>query len=236
MRTPIEAGFIVVLLSFTSFCSCTHTPILPKHTGADSLAIVLENVGFRTAQDAYYRNDPDSPFNADSTAHYDGLKWFPIDTRFRGESTLHHYDRPETVVVMGTRGETRRSLRYGYFEFPLPDDPGAAALVRLNVYKFTPYDSLRYALYRDELNVWFTDGTTGKDTYPVGRYVEIGTEHPDPDHLYVIDLNKAYNPYCAYSDVYSCAIPRDEDHIPLPIRAGEKTYRSENTDHASDSH
>jgi uncharacterized protein (DUF1684 family) len=74
------------------------------------------------------------------------------------------------------------------------------------------------------LSVWFTDETTGKETYRVGRYVEVGEENPDPQFVYTIDLNKAYNPYCAYSDLYSCAIPRKEDHIPIAIRAGEKNY------------
>jgi uncharacterized protein (DUF1684 family) len=125
---------------------------------------------------------------------------------------------------MGTGGEIRRQVRYGYFEFPLPDERGMPTNVRLNAYKVTPSDTLQYLFAKDELNVWFTDETTGKESYHVGRYVDIGTEQPDPDHLYVIDLNRAYNPYCAYSDLYSCAIPRKEDHVPLAVRAGEKNY------------
>jgi len=31
-------------------------------------------------------------------------------------------------------------------------------------------------------SVWFTDGTTGKETYQVGRYVDVGEAFPDPDH------------------------------------------------------
>jgi len=42
--------------------------------------------------------------------------------------------------------------------------------------------------------------------------------------VYIIDFNKAYNPYCAYSSLYSCAIPRREDRIPTPVRAGELKY------------
>ncbi len=92
------------------------------------------------------------------------------------------------------------------------------------MYKFTPYDGQRYLLYRDQLSVWFTDATTGHETCGVGRYVDVGLEFPDPAHRYVIDLNKAYNPYCAYSSKYSCAIPRQEDHLSVAVRAGEKIY------------
>jgi hypothetical protein len=125
---------------------------------------------------------------------------------------------------MGTKGESRRELRYGYFEFVVPDGHWVPHLIKLNAYKFTPYDAGRYALYRNALSVWFTDSTTGRETYGVGRYVEVGDEDPDPSHVYVIDLNKAYNPYCAYSALYSCAVPRQEDYLPLAVRVGEMKY------------
>jgi uncharacterized protein (DUF1684 family) len=72
--------------------------------------------------------------------------------------------------------------------------------------------------------VWFTDETTGQDTYGVGRYVDVGNEDADPDHPYVIDFNKAYNPYCAYSNLFSCAVPRKEDHLDIALRVGEMKY------------
>jgi hypothetical protein len=128
---------------------------------------------------------------------------------------------------MGTKGEERKQLRYGYFEFPVPDEHGSPYLLKLNVYKFTPYDAKRYAMYPKVLSVWFTDRTTGKETYQVGRYVDVGEEYPDDGHEYTIDLNKAYNPYCAYSDLYSCAVPRKEDRVQIALRAGEMSYGKE---------
>ncbi|MEK9137084.1 MAG: DUF1684 domain-containing protein, partial [Bacteroidota bacterium] len=189
-----------------------------------SMMIVQDNLAHRAGVDSFFRYDKGSPFTRDSTIQYHGLNWFPVDVRYRGTSQLYRYDRPETVIVLGTKGEERKQLRYGYFTFTVPDKRGQPVVLRLDVYKFTPYDAKRYALYRDALSVWFTDETTGKETYGVGRYVEIGNEHPDPNHLYIIDLNKAYNPYCAYSDLYSCAVPRKEDHLDIELRVGEKKY------------
>jgi uncharacterized protein (DUF1684 family) len=40
----------------------------------------------------------------------------------------------------------------------------------------------------------------------------------------VADFNLAYNPYCAYSEEYSCPIPPAENRIDVPIRAGELNY------------
>jgi uncharacterized protein len=213
------------LLLFTLWAfSCTQQVRLPALSAADSLKIATENQAHRESVDEFFRTDPGSPFRRDSSIAYHGLRWFPINPRYRALSILHRYDHPDTVVVMGTRGEKRRNLRYGYFEFALPDENGRAKLCRLNVYKFTPYDGQRYLLYRDNLSVWFTDRTTGKETYDVGRYVEIGNEVDDPSHMYVIDLNKAYNPYCAYSSLYSCAVPREEDRLDVAVRAGELKY------------
>jgi uncharacterized protein (DUF1684 family) len=214
----------------TSLCllcvllSCNRKIEFPVLSTADSLTIVDDNVKHRAAVEMFFKGDPDSPFRRDSSTRFHGIKWFPVNIRYAGRSVLHRYDRAAIVTVMGTKGEERKEMRYGYFEFVIPDDSGAPVLIRLNVYKFTPYDEKRYAMYKDNLMVWFTDKTTGKETYHVGRYVDIGRELPDPSHVYTIDLNKAYNPYCAYSDMYSCAIPRKEDHLDIALRVGEMKY------------
>jgi len=191
---------------------------------ADSATVVQEILLHRAEVDSFFRFDPNSPFVKDTTIEYHGIKWFPIDVRYRGVSRLHRYANAETVIVMGTKGEARKQLRYGYFTITVPDNHGQPVDLKMNVYKFTPYDTKRYALYRDALSVWFTDETTAKETYGVGRYVEVGNEDADPDHAYVVDFNKAYNPYCAYSDMFSCAVPRKEDHLDIALHVGEMKY------------
>lgn len=217
-------GFTIALLSLAS---CSRKTDLPRLTEADSLRIVTENLAHRESAESFFSSDPGSPFLRDTTITFTGIKWFPIDPRFVVHSELHRYEVPETVSVFGTQGEERRQLRYGYFEFMVPGDDGQPVTIRLNVYKFTPQDRRRFELYPKHLSVWFTDRTTGVETYHVGRYLEVGEEQPDPHHVYEIDLNKAYNPYCAYSDTYSCAIPKEEDHVDVAIRAGEMTYKDE---------
>lgn len=218
-RLPILIVLLAIIVG-----ACNRPPQLPALSSADSLRIVQDNIDHRTGTDRFFHSDPASPFVRDTSLEFRGLNWFPIDVRYRTTSALHRYTIPDTVTVLGTKGEHRRQLRYGYFEIVLPNDNGTPTTVRLNVYKFTPSDSNRYALYRNNLSVWFTDRTTGKETYHVGRYLEIGDEVPDPSHEYILDFNKAYNPYCAYSVLYSCAVPRDEDHIDISVRVGERPY------------
>jgi len=65
----------------------------------------------------------------------------------------------------------------------------------------------------------FVDGTSGKETYPAGRYLDIP---PTTTGLYEIDFNKAYNPYCAYNATYECPYPPPSNRLKVEIRAGEK--------------
>ncbi len=71
------------------------------------------------------------------------------------------------------------------------------------------------------LFVPFRDATSGKESYGADRYLDI-EQHPGDE--YVIDLNLAYNPYCAYSDDYVCPFLPRENWLAVPIRPGEKNF------------
>ena len=73
----------------------------------------------------------------------------------------------------------------------------------------------------DALEVYFTDATSERESYRM-RYLGVAA---DPDGGYVLDFNRAYNPACAYSPHYNCPIPPPENHLAVPIRAGEKMPR-----------
>jgi uncharacterized protein (DUF1684 family) len=199
--------------------ACARSPEPPRLSAADSLAVVQENLAHRTAADRYFADDASSPFRNDTTVTFTGLRWYPVDPRYRVQAQLRPLRRPEAVTIMGTRGEERRLLRYGVFTVDLPDGGGGRASLVINVYK----DPARGR----HLSIWFTDETTGRETYGVGRYLDVGEEHPDPGHYYTLDFNRAYNPWCAYSDHYTCAVPRREDHLAVPLRVGELPYRTE---------
>lgn len=105
--------------------------------------------------------------------------------------------------------------KYGTLTFELDD----------KTYKLSVYQShsLRNnKKYKNYLFLPFTDLTNGNETYGGGRYIDFTI--PDSD-VVVIDFNKAYNPYCVYSDKYSCPIPPKENHLPIKITAGIKNYK-----------
>ena len=110
---------------------------------------------------------------------------------------------------MGTStGETRRQVRAAKLEFDTPSGPAV-----LFGYK----DAGRARC--DTIFGPFRDATSGKETYGAGRYLDLEEPHRDEA---VVDFNLAYNPYCAYSEAYSCPLPPAENWLKVEVTAGEK--------------
>lgn len=166
----------------------------------------------REENNNWMKDDPASPFNYKGKVKYEPLKYFDVDPNFVFKSKLTEYSGKDTVIVMGTKGEERKIVKFGFVTFDFENKN-----YKLNVYRGATRSGDIYH------SIWFTDKTTGEETYGVGRYLDFEL-NPDKDFLYKIDFNKAYNPYCAYSPEYSCAIPTKEDYIDLAVRAGEKNY------------
>ena len=78
-------------------------------------------------------------------------------------------------------------------------------------------------MYRDYLFIPFKDLSNGEATYGGGRYMDIRMDDIKNGEL-MLDFNKAYNPYCAYSDGYNCPVPPVENHLETEVNAGEKSF------------
>ena len=96
--------------------------------------------------------------------------------------------------------------------------------VSLNLFQHGQY--YNHPLYGKQLFVPFKDWTNGEETYGGGRYLDLSLDSVKGDIL-VIDFNKCYNPYCAYSDGYNCPIPPISNHLSVKVEAGEKMYHKE---------
>jgi uncharacterized protein (DUF1684 family) len=72
-----------------------------------------------------------------------------------------------------------------------------------------------------ELEIYFRDATAGYGSYPAGRFVSLV---PQPGGGYLLDFNRARNPFCAYNTVYPCPAPWRGNSLPVPIRAGERYH------------
>jgi uncharacterized protein (DUF1684 family) len=148
--------------------------------------------------------DPKSP----RYALYKGIPYFPADLSYRVIAALAPNPDADTTIILSTRGNQRRAIRVGWFEFTLDGKNCRLAATRL----------LEPGVGEKDFGLFFTDATTGKESYKVGRYLEA---QPLPDGRYVLDFNVCYNPACAYSEHYNCPIPLKENHLEVAVRAGE---------------
>ena len=149
--------------------------------------------------------DPQSP----RFKEYKGIKYFPPDLSYRYELPLTANPKPETIIIiMSTRGNQRRAERVGWFDFLV----GTTA-VRLEAVRL-----LEPGVGENDLGIFFRDATTGKESYELGRYVDVKKL---PNGNFLLDFNFTYNPACAYSDHYNCPIPPKSNILSVAIRAGE---------------
>ena len=139
---------------------------------------------------------------------YKGLQYFPIDLAYRYELPLTPNPKPETIVIQSTRGNQRNAQRVGWFDFAV----GATA-VRLEAVRL-----LEPGVGETDISIFFRDATSGKESYSLGRYVDVKKQ---PNGNYLLDFNFAYNPACAFSEHYNCPIPPKTNVLPVAIRAGE---------------
>jgi hypothetical protein len=67
--------------------------------------------------------------------------------------------------------------------------------------------------------ILFTDETSGTTTYGANR--NIGFAGPDADGTVRLDFNRAVNLPCAFTDLATCPLPPEGNHLPFEVTAGE---------------
>jgi uncharacterized protein len=77
--------------------------------------------------------------------------------------------------------------------------------------------------HKDNFFIPFLDAGSGASHYGGGRYLDFKTGDIK-DKTLVLDFNKAYNPYCAFTSGYSCPIPPRENVVNTLVKAGEKAF------------
>ncbi len=201
----LKGIFILFIITITlNACGIEDTPEQQKYISS------IEKM--RKEKDDYTKNNPNSPFNYDSNAVFHPLNYFAIDPNFVFKSKLLRYEKQDTIEIYGTKGEARKTIRFGYIKFNYDNKE-----YKMDVYEGESKSGEKY------YSLWFIDKTTGKDTYGVGRYLDFELMN-DENFIYTIDFNQAYNPYCSYSAKYSCAIPTKEDYLDIAVNAGEKNF------------
>ena len=173
---------------------------------------VAEIEKYQEELNASYRNPEESPLEPEDLAAFSGLPFFPINEKYRVVARFVRTPGSKPFKMATSTGRLPIYEKYGEAHFELD---GKKVVVPI----YQNHELRETEKYKDYLFLPFKDQTNGDTSYGGGRYVELSI--PEGDTI-VIDFNKAYNPYCAYSARYSCPIPPKENRIPLAIPAGVK--------------
>jgi uncharacterized protein (DUF1684 family) len=149
----------------------------------------------------------DSPLKPEQKMRFKGLDYFSPDESWVFSAQWIPVNHADTLFLSMNSGEYEPIVVLGRVEFR----------VQGKLYSMTaflnPYD--------EEFPVFipFKDKTSGIESYGGGRY--LGARENKEGQI-LLDFNKAYNPFCAYNEDYTCFFPPAENNLPFPVTAGEK--------------
>ena len=155
----------------------------------------------RGSRDAIRMKDKQSEFRKGFT----GLHWYPPKEEYRIAAKWVPYPEPKQMAVPNILGETEQQPSPGYAVFKLHGQG----------YQVHP------VLEDKQLFFIFKDQTSGKGTYPSGRFLY--SDLPANGQV-VLDFNKAYNPPCAFTPYATCPLPPAQNRLTARIEAGELNY------------
>lgn len=165
----------------------------------------------RKEKDEFMKSGEGSPFLKD-TIPFEGLKYFPVNEKYNIKAKLEPVEEKKVVLLGTSDGKEQKYLEYAYAIFDL--DGVENKLLILELMDAGPL--------RGKLFLAFADESSGIETYGAGRYLDV--KKVAAATSIDLDFNLAYNPYCAYTENFSCPFPPKENILKVAILAGEKNY------------
>jgi hypothetical protein len=144
--------------------------------------------------------------NSPLAKEFEGTARFITDSSWKIKAYLKKPEKQASVFITNIIGQTNAQ-----------ETPGK--LIFTYAGKEYSLDALQEG---KELFVIFGDATSGKETYPSGRFLY--ADLPDANGYTILDFNKAFNPPCAFTPYATCPLPPKQNILPFAITAGEKIY------------
>lgn len=170
---------------------------------------------FQRELNAEYKDASTSPMKDKDRKNFKGLEFFKFDSTYVVTAKFENTPDETPFQMKTTTDRLPIYVKYGIVTFNLKGNE-----YRLNVYR--NQDLMKKDGFEDYLFLPFLDDTNGEESYGGGRYIDLNI--PEGDEI-VIDFNKAYNPYCAYNEKYSCPIVPRVNYLDLKVEAGVKAFQ-----------
>lgn len=146
--------------------------------------------------------DPDG----EPAKSFHGFQWFPISEQYRVTARFIKDPAPQELQIPNLLGDIDTMTTEGVVEFSLENET-----IRLRPMTTRP----------GRLWFIFRDGTSGKETYEVARFLYADLRD---DGTAILDFNEAYNPPCAFNPFTTCPLTLPENRLRARILAGERGY------------
>ena len=138
--------------------------------------------------------------------HFGGRVWYDVNDDYRVQAKFVPYEAGRKISIVNVLDETSDEPVAGYVEFEIAGR---------GPYRLDALDD------DGGLFIIFKDATAGDTTYNTGRFLFV-EDKPAPNARFVLDLNRAYNPPCAFSEFTTCPLPPKQNVLNVRIEAGEK--------------
>lgn len=190
---------MLTVLSLAAFSQSTYHDLVKAH---------------RDTLNMEFSNPETSILTPEDLVEFHGLSFYDPDIQYRIKAKFRKIKngKPVKMRTSGTRTPTYKP--YGILKFKLNGQKCS-----LTLYQNSEPNRPELKNY---LLLAFTDLTSGFDTYGGGRYLDFDTSEINKE--VTVDFNYCYNPYCAYSDKFSCVIPPPENNLKIKIEAGVKKH------------
>lgn len=174
----------------------------------------LEKItSYRNKKHSNYASNPYSPLSKEQVKLLD---YYPTNEHYRIEASVEILSGEKPFLMPTYDGTSNAYRRYAVLHFTLDGQQHT-----LTIYQSVK--NINLPIPSDHLFLPFLDQTSGKSSYGGGRYIDLNKADIRNGKIW-IDFNTCYNPYCAYSAGYRCPEPPKENHLNIPILAGEKNY------------
>jgi uncharacterized protein (DUF1684 family) len=179
--------------------------------GSQDDAAYIEEINKARKEHLHFlKTSADSPIK--DKENFKGLQYYEPDLKYKVIADLEPIESKKVVVLSTNDGKEQRYIEYAYAAFNLDNVRNRLLIL----------EGIDMGPIRGKLFLAFGDETSAIETYGSGRYLDVN-KIPGSSTI-VLDFNKAFNPYCAYNDTYSCPLPPAENLLKIPIKAGEKSY------------
>ncbi len=195
------------IIAFLTFIICFGSTLYAQYDSAAALKDILQ---FQDELNNEYRSPETSPLSKEKRMSFARINFFATDLRYTVTAKFTRTPDENFFNMPASGKENKAYVKYAEVTFSL-----LGQRYKLNVYQ--SLELLQNRKYRDYLFIPFRDATSGEETYGGGRYIDLLIPLSD---TISIDFNKAYQPYCAYTEGYNCPIPPKENYLPVKIEAG----------------